>query len=406
MTSVEAVPVTDAKLPTLDLTVPEFWQDIHTPIAAAMEESALAGTTDGGTYVLRHAAVDAVLKNPRFVAADLLGMMGMTSGAVWEWWQKVMFSRNPPEHTRLRRLVSKAFTVGSIERLRPWTRSMVEGLLAPAFETGHFDAMMGLGHEVPSRVMARLLGIPDGDREMFSGWTTDIGLAFGAAFDPAVRLQVEAALSNLNDYVLGLLERRRAEPGEDLLSQLLAVEEGGDRLSYDELVALVENLLFAGHDTTRSAIAILVMLFAEHPDRLELVRADRSLVPSAVEEVLRYEAVSFTTSRQAAEDVEVAGYLIPAGMPVALCLPAASRDPRRYDNPDVFNVRRQNVQPPVFGAGIHYCIGAPLARMEMQETLAVLLDRCSALHVEGRPEWTPFAHVRRMETLPASLELL
>lgn len=403
--STTAVPYTEAELPILDLTVPEFWQDINPPLAAAMAQAPLALTTDGGVYVLRHDDVEGVLKDGRFIAADLLGMMGMTSGPVWEWWQMVMFSRNPPDHTRLRRLVSRAFTPKSVDKMRVWSREMVEEVLAPALATGELDAMGAFGHEIPSRVMAHMLGIPESDREAFAGWTTDIGLAFNAALDPVVREQVEAALASLDAYVRSLIDGRRKTAGDDLLSGLLAVEEDGDRLSTEELIAMVENLLFAGHDTTRSAIAIMVLLFAKYPDQYERVRSNRALLNSAVEEVLRFEAVSFTTSRLAAEDCEVGGMIIPEGTSVALCLPAASRDPRRYDHPDRFDVSRVDVTPPVFGAGIHFCLGAPLARMEMQETLSVLLDHCQGFELLAEPQWTPFAHVRRLESVPVRLVL-
>jgi cytochrome P450 len=406
MTEAARASTTGTDLPSLDLNDPAFWQDINTPIAAAMEASPIARTTDGILYVLRHDEVEAVLKDPRFVAADLLAMMGMTDGPVWEWWQSLMFSKNPPEHTRLRTLVSRAFTPRSVERLRPRMRELTLDLLVRAFETGDLEVMGELAHHLPSQVMCEMMGIPERDREIFAEWTTDLGLAFSAALDPAVRARVEASLLQLDEYVRGLLAERRADPGDDLLSSLLAVEEGGDRLTTDELVALVENLLFAGHDTTRSAVGIAVWLLATWKDQTRLLLDDPALIDGAVEEILRFEAVTFSTSRSASEDSVVAGIEVEGGTPIGLCLPAASRDPRQYPEPDRFDIRRKDIRPPTFGAGVHYCLGAALGRYELQEMTRALVEHVTDIELVDPPaRWLPFAHIRRFETLPVSLVL-
>ena len=285
-------------LPVLDLNVPEFWQDIYTPLAEVREESPVAMTTDGVLYVLRHDEIDALLKDPRFLAADLLAMMGLDSGPVWSWWQSLMFSKNPPEHTRLRKLVSRAFTPRQIEKLRESIRATAESLVAPALEGGVYEVMEEAAHLLPSTVMADMLGIPAGDRSVFVDWTTDIGLAFGAATDPAVKVQVEAALAGLDGYVRQMIEQRRSTPGDDLLSQLLTIEEGSDRLTTDELVGITENLMFAGHDTTRGSVGVIFQLLAERPDVHADLFSNPDLVGGAVEELLRYEAITFSTSRR------------------------------------------------------------------------------------------------------------
>ena len=205
-------------LPLLDLNDPEFWQDIHTPLAAAMEVAPLANTTDGVLYALHAEEVELVLKDPRFLAADLLAMMGLREGPVWEWWQSVMFSQNPPEHTRLRSLVSRAFTPRAVQMLRPNIRARAKQILTPAFEAGRLDAQGDLGHRLPLSVMSDLLAIPEEDRDTFADWTTDLGLAFSAALDPADRARVENALSQLELFVTDLIDRRRKVPGADLLS--------------------------------------------------------------------------------------------------------------------------------------------------------------------------------------------
>jgi cytochrome P450 len=391
-------------LPVLDLNEPGFWQDIYTPLAEAREASPVAMTTDGVLYVLRHDEVDTLLKDPRFLAADLLAMMGLDSGPVWSWWQSLMFSKNPPEHTRLRTLVSRAFTPRQIEKLRESIRVTAESLVAPALEDGIYQVMEQAAHLLPSTVMADMLGIPAADRSGFVDWTTDIGLAFGAATDPVVKARVEAALAGLDGYVRQMIEQRRSTPGDDLLSQLLAIEEGSDRLTTDELVGITENLMFAGHDTTRGSVGVVFQVLAERPDVHADLFANPDLVAGAVEELLRYEAITFSTSREASEDCEIAGVAVGKGTPVGVCLPAASRDPRRYDDPDRFDVTREDVRPPTFGAGVHFCLGAALARVELQELLSVVTQRSSAVELVDPPaRWMPFAHIRRLEALPVRL---
>ena len=384
-------------LPVLDLSDPELWQDLHRPLAEAMAASAVAVTPDGALQVLRHREVESVLKDPRFTAADLFAMNGVTEGPVRAWWQKVMFSRNPPEHTRLRSLVSRVFTPRAVAARRPAIRARAEQILLPAIEEGRLDVQGDLGHRLPLAVISDLLDVPEEDRATFGEWTATLGLAFLSVADAGARAAVEAALDALDGYVTGLVEDRRAAPGEDLLSALVQIEEEGDRLADDELVALVENLLFAGHDTTRGALASMAVLLARHPDAYRAVAADPALRTGAVEEALRYEPITLGTARLASEDLDVGGIAVPAGSPVAVSLVAAARDPRRYPDPDTFDVRREDARTPAFGAGIHYCLGAALARAEMEEALSVLTERASALQLEADPRWVPYAAIRCFE---------
>lgn len=398
-----ATPINEAELPLVAMNDPAFWADVHPPLAAAREQASICRTKDGATYVLRLAETDAVLKDPRFLAADLLAMQGLDRGPVWEWWSRVMFSRNPPDHTRLRRLVARAFTPRAVEALRPRIHELTAGLLEPALDGEEIDVMASIAHALPAAVMAELMAIPPSDQEVFRDWTTDIGLVFGAATDPDVRRQVEVALAALTDYVHRLIAERTAAPGADLLSTLIAVEEDGDQLSAQELVDLMLNLLFAGHDTTRGAVGATYWLFGRHPEQLDRVRASTALVPNAVDEILRYEPITFGTARQAAADIELDGYLVPAGMPIAVCLVAASRDPRRYDRPDEFDVTRPDIRPPTFGAGIHYCLGAALARVELEETVRLLAASGRRVEQTAGTSWTPFASIRRFDSLPVRL---
>jgi cytochrome P450 len=314
-----------------------------------------------------------------------------------------MFSNNDPVHGRLRRLVTRAFTPRRMEQERGRVVELVDELVEGAIAEGETDLMASVAHHLPSLVMADLFQIPEADRAGFSDWTTDIGLAFGAAGDPVVRQRVEAALAGLDGYVGALIDDRRAKPGDDLLSDLIKVEEAGERLSTRELVDLVENLLFAGHDTTRGSIGALLWLLVQHPDDFAAIREDPSLIANAVEESLRFEAITFSTCRAAAQDTELAGVPIPAGTPVGLCLPSASRDPNEYDDPDVFDIRRQAPRPPTFGAGAHYCLGAALARIELQEFVAGIVRATNDVVVVEAPRWVPFAHIRRFDQFRVQL---
>jgi cytochrome P450 len=384
-------------LPVLNLNAPDIWQDIHAPLREAREMSPFGVSGEGAIHVLRDAEVEACLRDPRFLAADLMALNGLRSGPLWEWWNSVMFSKNPPEHTRLRKLVSRAFTPRSVERLRPQIAGHVQSILAPALEVGRFDAQGDLGHRLPLAVISDLLDIPEADRASFGVWTKQLGLAFSAIRDPLIHREIEDALAQLDAYVKVLIAERRKAPGEDLLSALIQVEEAGDRLTTDEMVALTENLMFAGHDTTRGALAAMAVLFARNPDQLAAVAADPELVPRAAEEVLRYEPITFGTARLASETMDFAGLQIGEGEPVVLCLTAACRDPRRYADPDRFDVQRQDVKSTTFGAGIHFCLGATLARVELEEAIRVLAQPGATLELTDEPRWVPLAQIRCYE---------
>jgi cytochrome P450 len=249
-----------------------------------------------------------------------------------------------------------------------------------------------------------MLDIPAEHHDRFAHWTTLINLAFSPALQPDMVEAIEAALIGLGAYVGELIEQRHRHPGNDLLTALVQAEDDGDRLSHDELVAMVINLLFAGHDTTRTGLAIALMVLGNHPDELAAVRADPGLTAGAVEETLRYEPLIALTTRRASEHMQIAGVAIPAGSVLALSVLSANRDPRQYAHPDRFDVTRPNNHHLTFGYGAHHCIGASLARAEMQESLDVLLARFARVELlDPHPPWVPFASARRFEHLPVAV---
>lgn len=387
--------------PVVDLTDPAFWADIHTPLNAARDQHPVAMLPNGEPIVLGHPEVTFVLRDPRFRTTDLLARSGLTSGRIHEWWSTVMFSTDPPEHTRLRRLVSRAFTPRSVDALEPVVSAIATSLLEPHLDTGHFDVLHDYAHQLPIRVMSHMLGVPPDDFHSFAEWTTMLGRAFSPVVDDSLRAQLEDAIINLDGYVASLIDHRRTHPNGDLLSQLIATEEGGDRLSRDELVAMVENLLFAGHDTTRGSLSIAVPVLVHHPHQLAALRDDPSRIDRAVEELLRYEPPVMGGAREAAVDVDVAGVAISAGQRVSVAIAAANRDPRVFAQPDRFDIGRTDDAPILsFGQGVHYCLGASLARLETRIGLARLLEACDDITLEHEPVWEPFAAIRHHDAVP------
>lgn len=394
-------------LPVIDMADPGFWSDVHTPLRAALDVAPLARTPSGDVIVLGHAEVEQFLRDPRMRTTDLLATNGLTSGPLHEWWSRVMFSTDPPDHTRLRRLVSRAFTPQRVEAMGPTITAIADAVLAPHLERGEIDLLHDYAHQLPIRVMGHMLAIPDDDFERFADWTADLGLVFSAIVDIDLRARLERSYLALDAYVRELVERRRAAPADDLLSALVAAEEAGDRLSNDELVAMVANLLFAGHDTTRSYLSIALPLLVAHPEQMAALRADPALMSSAAEECLRFEPPVMGSSRTPTVDVEIAGVTLPAGVAVSVSLPAANRDRRAFDGPDRFDVTRfaaADHRPAAiasFGHGVHFCLGAALARAEGRIGIERALTLLDGLEITEPLRWVPWAHIRRYERVPA-----
>ncbi|MFM8863162.1 MAG: hypothetical protein ACKOIA_12045, partial [Acidimicrobiia bacterium] len=211
-----------AELPVLDMADPAFWADIHTPLRTARAEAPLARTPSGEVIILGHAEVEQFLRDPRMRTTDLLATNGLTSGPLHEWWSRVMFSTDPPDHTRLRRLVSRAFTPQRIEALEPTIVAIADAVLEPHLERGELDLVADYAHHLPIRVMGHMLAVPDAEFDLFAEWTADLGLVFSAIVDTNLRSRLEGSYLALDDYVRDLIARRRRAPGDDLLSALIA----------------------------------------------------------------------------------------------------------------------------------------------------------------------------------------
>ncbi|BCJ68140.1 cytochrome P450 [Polymorphospora rubra] len=268
-----------------------------------------------------------------------------------------LISLDPPDHTRLRGLVSSGFTARAVARLEPWIADLADRLVARARRQGHVDGVADLADPVPVNVIAELVGVPESDRSRFRAWSAAI--VSGSVDGPAATLEFGA-------YLDDLAARRRAAPTDDLMTQLVALEEQGDRLDRDELVALVQLLLVAGQETTVDLIVNGIRLLLTHPEQWQAVRDDPTLAAAVVEETLRFRGpVEIVPPRFAFRDVEIAGGRIPAFDRVGLSLWGANRDPAVFDRPHVFDIHRPDVRKHIaFGHGIHFCLGAHLARLE------------------------------------------
>lgn len=318
--------------------------------------------------------------------------------------ERSMLFLNPPDHTRLRKLVSRAFTPRRVAGMRASVEAMTQELLDDLAAAGGGDLIDALAFPLPANVISELVGVPRADRDRLRPLVADLTASLEPFTPPDEAERADAAGLELREYLDNLIERRRAEPGDDLLSGLIAASDGEERLTLGE-VALTVNLIYAaGFETTSNLIGNIVNTLLRHPDQLAKLRADRSLVPNAVDEVLRFEPPVHVDGRFAFEDVEVDGRVIPRGHSVLTLLAAANRDPAVIDDPDRFNIERPEIPMLSFSSGIHYCLGASLARLEGQVVLSGLLERFSNWRRrEDNPPWKRRVTLRGLARLPVAL---
>jgi hypothetical protein len=315
---------------------------------------------------------------------------------------------DPPRHTRLRALVHSAFTPPVVERLRPRIEAIVEHLLDCAADQGRLDLIADLGFPLPATVIAELLGVPAEDREQFKAWSRDLAASGGLVrmtSDGAERLaRARESGAALNDYFRDILRERRRAPRDDLVSRLTSVQAAEGSLTEDELIDSCVLLLFAGHETTTNVIGNGMLALLRHPDQLERVRAEPSLIGSAVEELLRYDSPVQARVRLARRPAEIGGRQIAAGQRVLVLVGAANRDPERFPDPDRLDVARADNRHLAFGHGIHFCTGAPLARLEATIAIRALLSRFPRLALATDTlVWRKTLTLRGLSALPVSL---
>jgi cytochrome P450 len=359
-----------------------------------------------GPEALTYDLVRAVLRDPRFVMPQGLGLaaQGITSGPLWDRVITGILSLDGAEHHRLRRLVCKAFTPRATERLRTIINDTITELVDPLGTAGHCNIVADIARQYPIPIICALLGAPRADWQLFSDWTDDIFKLFSwnLANDAPAILR---AWEELDAYIDDMVTRRRHALTDDLISDLIRAEDDGDRLTHDELLMLAAVLLTAGTDTTRNQLAAAVQTLCEHPDQWALLAKNPELAPKAVEETMRHYPVVLGAMRAAIEDVELGGVIIPAGTLVIANTGAANRDPAVYEDPDRLDITRDD--PPAmltFGGGLHYCLGAHLARLELAEALAVITRRMPNAHRTGPAPWKPLSGMSGPTTLPIEFD--
>ncbi len=312
-----------------------------------------------------------------------------------------MLTSDPPEHTRLRGLVSSAFTFKAVEALRPRIQQIVDELLDGLQEQGRMDVIWDLAYPLPVIVIAELLGVPPEERDTFKRWSDDVVATLGGPMTPPdVQERGRKSSEEMAEYFRGVIAERRKRPQDDLLSRLIAAEESGAVLSEDEMIATCILLLAAGNETTTNLIGNGALALLRNPEQLEVLRARPELTESAVEEFLRYDGPVQGTGRVAQGAIEIGGQRMEEGQLAFVMIAAADRDPAAFAEPESLDITRQDNRHVAFGYGIHFCLGAPLARAEAQIAFATMLRRLPQLRLETeQPEWGGTFILRGLKSL-------
>src|SRR5437763_3720970 len=392
--------VSELDLPAFDYSAADFSADrYHQQLAETRQRGWLAKAPlayivldrDAGEFFLRS-------RKTAFPGRQIAEFFGVTGGPLAEHIDANILNLGGEQHRRLRALVGPALTPRAADRWRPVMRGFLEQLWAQAALHGGCDFVATVARPYPSLTIATVLGAPHQDAERLHAWSSWVQRQFDIRALETSRGDIERAVTEVEDYVTALLEARRAAPAGDLISELLAARDQGDRLSAAECVQLVTNLLAGGIDTTAGQLAHAIRLFAAHPRQWALLAAEPSLIPRAVEEVLRFEPVTPFTARICLEQVEYRDVVFPAGTIVAVCAERANRQGEDGETFDITAPRESRLL--TFGAGIHYCLGANLARAELEEALAFLAPRTPGLALDGPPQLGGVEGVYGVDKLP------
>ena len=366
--------------------------------------------TIGGWVLTRYDDVLAALRDPRLSADRIRPYLRRLSdeerarqsaiATLADW----MVFTDPPDHTRLRALVTKAFTPRVVEGLRGSIQQVVNELLDAVQTDGEMDAIADFAYPLPATVIARMLGVPPEDRDKFRAWSDGLAEFVGGALGAAERREhAQQCLTELTEYFGGVIAERRAAPRDDLMTALIAARDEGDKLSEDELIATCVLLLFAGHETTTNLIGSGLLALLRNREQLEMLRDDPALIDDAVEEFLRYDSPVQAAARVTLEDIEIRGTTIAKGQRVFPLITAASRDPAQFPDPDRLDITREPNRHLAFGYGIHFCVGAPLARLEAQLAIPTLLRRMPDLCLlTDEPPWKQTFLLRGLQSLPVA----
>ena len=314
-----------------------------------------------------------------------------------------MLFLDPPDHTRLRALVNQAFTPRAVNALEPHIRAIMGELLDDIADPAGFDLMTAVANPLPVIVIAEMLGVPPEDRARFKHWSDARARLLEPTITAPERALAGAAGESLDAYLMPIIQARRREPRDDIVSALAQAEEEGDSLTEREMLLMLRLLLIAGNETTTNLIGNGMLALLRHPEQLELLREDPSRIPAAVEELLRFDTPVQLDIRAVLEDCEIRGTTLRRGDGAVLAIGAANRDPEVFDDPERLDVERSKGSNVSFGRGVHHCIGAPLARLEGRIALEMLLERYSSLRLlTDRPAFRRGIVLRGLETLPVA----
>ncbi|HEX5167249.1 MAG TPA: cytochrome P450 [Thermomicrobiales bacterium] len=368
---------------------------------------------DGHAWNLtRHADVLTAFTDPRF-SSDRFGTpdwfepdYALQIKPLYDITNLFILFMDPPDHTRLRGLVAQAFSAKMVESVRPKIQAAVDELLDRVAPTGQMDITADLANPLPGIVIAEMLGVPKEDQPRFKEWANAYARFLGTLGDnPELRDDANQAVIELSDYIREVAGQRRVEPRDDLITALVQAEEQGERLTHDELVATCFLLLFAGNETTTNLIGNGVLTLLRHPVALRQLREQPAMIRTAIEEFLRWESPVQFTDRAVIEDITIDGQRIEAGQYVRTILGAANRDPAQFDNPESLDLSRRPNRHIAFAHGIHFCLGAPLARAEGQIAINTLVQRFPALApASDRVEWQRNHVFRALKSLPVTLQ--
>lgn len=394
---------------------PEFRIDPYPIYERLRNEDPIHKTPFDAWVLSRYAECTEILHDPRTSSDErnanqyrefLEAQGGNPFGEDWERRRPFLFM-DPPDHTRLRALVTKAFTPRVVEGLRPRIQQLVDDLIDRAAERGSIEVIEDFAYPLPVTVICEMLGVPAEEHEVFKGWSRELARSLDPelVLPPDVIESRQKAVANFRDYFSGLIAERRRDPKDDLLSALIAAEELGDKLTEEELITTCVLLLIAGHETTVNLIGNGVLNLLRYPSELEKLREDPALAKTGVEEVLRFDPPVQMTARIALEDIEIRNEILTKGQQAIVLLASANRDPEQFEDPDRFDIARKPNPHVSFSVGIHFCLGAHLARLEGQIALSNIVRRLRGMTLDpGSLVYKENIVLRGLASLPVSFE--
>lgn len=385
----------------VDLSNPDYWIDPYPTLQAARAAGRTAMTASGEIVLLNADDADLVHMDPRFTVPGLkdLERIGIFDGPFYEWRSHTLAVMDGPEHTRLRSFVGTAFAPTQMKRLRALAVERANTLIDRSAGAGEMEVLKDFASDLPLWTMCRFIGIDDEDRERLGAFLVGTEEGFTSPMTPERRKRCETSILALNDYVTGLIERRRASPSDDVVGILVSEQPQLGGPSDIELHSLIVNIVGGSVGSTRAAFANAILEFARHPDQADIVRGDPAMVKRAVEECLRFHPPFRFGRRVVKEPVSLFGLDLKPGQSLFIPRQAYNRDPARFDAPDLFDVNRPERRHLSFSYGAHFCLGQAVARTNLQEGLRVFLDRCRDIELVAEPRRVPFTPDEQLESL-------